>query len=182
MVASDFFSATLSSEVRITDEAAKNQAVLSKYLEIGVPVNHPKALMRDVCLDVGDIQRAETYIKDLGNLASLGRLHLLKSNYTVAKECYEKLRQSDEKNRNANGLFVAYTGLGAAYEGMEDHVHAAEYYHKAIHLTEEPRMSLNLPDRQKFFDVKIWGFYRTAPYEGYVKVMLRMQKPLEASK
>jgi len=69
-----------------------------------------------------------------------------------------------------------------AFEGLADDTHAEEYYRKAIDFTEDLRSSLKRTDREKFFDAKIYGFYRTAPYEGYVRVMLRMNKPLEALK
>ena len=51
-----------------------------------------------------------------------------------------------------------------------------------MQLTEEIRSSLSPNQRESFFDVKIEGFYRTAPYEGLARVMLKLNRPLEAAK
>ena len=55
-------------------------------------------------------------------------------------------------------------------------------YRKAVDFTEELRSSLQRNDREKFFDVKVYGVFRTAPYEGLVRVLLRMNKFPEALK
>ena len=81
-----------------------------------------------------------------------------------------------------NDLFTAYTGLGTAYEGMGDDKKAEEYYLKAVNLTEELRSSLPKAQRETFFDVRINGFLRTAPYDGLARVRVKMNRPVEAFK
>ena len=87
-----------------------------------------------------------------------------------------------KKNRNVDSLFTAYTGLGTAYEGMGDDNKAEEYFLKAVTLTEDLRSSLPKAQRETFFDVRINGFLRTAPYDGLARVRVRMNRPLEAFK
>lgn len=158
------------------------EAALVKYKEIGVPLDWPKKLMGDLYLDLGDAGRAEPFLKEAGHNSSMGRLHLFKSDYQGAKDYYERLRQSAEKNRDMEDLFTAYTGLGTAYEGIRDHNRAEEYFLKAVNLTEDLRSSLPKAERETFFDVRTNGFLRTAPYEGLARVRIRMNRPLEAFK
>ena len=79
-------------------------------------------------------------------------------------------------------LFTAYTGLGTACEGLGDDNEAEEYFLKAVNLTEDLRSSLSRAQRETFFDVRINGFLRTAPYDGLARVRIRMNRPLEAFK
>ncbi len=155
---------------------------LAIYREIHVPTGLPKYLIGNLYLDMGEIDRAEVVIKAHRDWRSLGRLCLAKKEFAEAKEQYGKLLRSAEKNRNADNLFVAYTGLGTAYEEMEDNKKAAEYYRKAVEHTEYLRSSLARTEREKFFDVKIGGFWRTAPYEGLARVLMKTNKPIEALK
>ena len=69
-----------------------------------------------------------------------------------------------------------------SYEGMGDNPQAVEYYRKAVAHTEDLRSSLNPTERETFFDVRIGGFYRTAPYEGLARVLAKMNRPVEAFK
>ena len=81
-----------------------------------------------------------------------------------------------------DSLFTAYTGLGIALEGMGDDNKAEEYYLKAVNLTEDLRSTLPKAQRETFFDVRIGGFLRTAPYDGLARVRVRLNRPLEAFK
>ena len=159
---------------------ANFQMSLIKSEEIGVPLDWIKKLMGDLYLDMGDVEKAEPLLTAAGHNSSLGRLHLLKSDYRGAKEYYEKLRQFAERNRDVGDLFTAYTGLGSAYEGIGDNKEAEEYFLQAINLTEALRSSLSKVQRERFFDVRINGFLRTAPYDGLARVRVRMNRPLEA--
>ena len=69
-----------------------------------------------------------------------------------------------------------------SYEGMGDNPQAVEYYRKAVAHTEDLRSSLNPTERETFFDVRIGGFYRTAPYDGLARVPAKTNRPVEAFK
>ena len=129
---------------------------------------------------MGDIARAEPFVKKSNFSASWGRLRLLQRDYPSAKTSYEILLKSAEQNRKADNLFISYTGLGLSAEGMKEDEKATEYYRKAVDLTEELRSSLSADQREQFFNVRMGGFYRTAPYEGLARVQMRMNKPSEA--
>ena len=117
-------------------------------------------------LDRGELDKAEPYIKEANYARSLGRLYLLKSDYATAKQNYETCLTWAEKNKNADDLFTAYTGLGKAYEGLEDYKKAEEYYEKGMKLTEEIRSGL-LPCREKeFLRGQVNGFQRSEPAKG----------------
>ncbi len=165
------------------DRALNNlEEGLAIYREIRVPTGWPMYLIGNLYLDMGDIDRAELVIKADKDSRSLGRLCIAKKDFAKAKEHYGKLFRSAQKNRDADDLFVAYTGLGKAYEGVGDNKNAAEYYRKAVEHTEDLRSSLARTEREKFFDVKIGGFRRTAPYEGLARVLMKTNKPIEALK
>ena len=63
---------------------------------------------------------------------------------------------------------------------MGDYSAAAEQYRKAIQHTEELRAGLDPVQRAEFYNVRIKGFYRTAPYEGLARVLIRLNEPLDA--
>jgi len=163
-------------------EAAINnyQQGLAIYEELKVPTRWPKNLVANLYLDKGDLARAEPLVREAGYWSTFGRFFLLSSNYEKSKEYYEKLQTHSEKNRNADNLFTAYTGLGLAYEGMGKDEDALKCYRNAVQLTEELRSTLTPAQREKFFDVRINGFYRTAPYEGLARVLMKMEKPEDA--
>jgi tetratricopeptide (TPR) repeat protein len=161
---------------------ANFQSGLAKYEEVGVPLAWPKKLIGDLYLDMGDAEKAEPFLKDAGHNSSLGRLHLVKSDYQGAKGYYEKLREIAEKNRDVENLFTAYTGLGMACEAMGEENEAEEYFSKAVSLSEDLRSSLSAAQRERFFDVRVNGFLRTAPYDGIARVRVKMNRPLEAFK
>jgi len=150
--------------------------------EIGVPTSGGKDWIGNVYLDMDNVDKAEPLIVESGYDASLGRLSLLKGDYSKAAEYYQKALSDAEKNRDAENLFASYTGLGLAYENLDDYKTAEENYRKAVDLTEEVRSSLNRDQREKFFDVKVHGFLRTAPYDGLARVLSAMGKTEEALK
>jgi len=155
---------------------------LEIYEKIKLPSDWFHKLIGDSYLESGDLNQAEFHLRQANYSSSLGRLHLLKSDYEIARQHYEKLLASAEKNKNVHNLFTAYTGLGLAYEGIDDNAKAVEYFRKAIHQTEELRLSLYPAERETFFDVRVEGFYRTAPYEGLARVLLRMNKSADSLK
>ena len=160
---------------------ATNQA-LEISEKLGTPTSGRKDAIANLYLDFGVIAKAEPLIKETKYDSSLGRLALIKSDYSSAQRYYEKDMKRAEKTRNTDALFRSYTGLGMAYENLGDDKSAEEYYRKAVDLTEEVRSSLSRDQREKFFDVKVNGFRRTAPYDGLARVRLRMGKTVEALK
>ena len=158
------------------------QKAMEIYIKIGAPVDRPNDLIGNLYLDSGDLANAEPFIKQSNDNLSLGRLSLAKADYPSAKNSYERIVKSAEQNRKANNLFTAYSGLGKSYEGMGDKPQAVECYRKAVAHTEDLRSSLNPTERETFFDVRIGGFSRTAPYEGLARVLTKMNRPVEAFK
>ncbi|MFH0824893.1 MAG: CHAT domain-containing tetratricopeptide repeat protein, partial [Pseudomonadota bacterium] len=133
-------------------------------------------------LETGRLDKAEPFIRKQPTQAFLGRYYFLASRYNISRDCYDKLLEDAVKKRNADRLFTAYTGLGAAYEAEKNLEKAAEFFQKAIDLTEDLRSGLGREEREMFFDVKMLGYYRTAPYEGLARVLMKMNKPAEAFK
>ena len=91
---------------------------------------------------MGEANKAEPFIKEAELEAPLGRLCLVKNDYLSAKNHYESLLKSAERNRNADNLFTAYTGLGMACEGMNDMPATADYRKAVEHaevLRSQPR-------------------------------------------
>jgi tetratricopeptide (TPR) repeat protein len=166
------------------DNASSNaRDALALKKNIGLPTDGSKDTIGKIYLDQGNIEAAEPFIKEAGYNSSLGWLALLKFNFKQAQNHYEKLLNRAEENRDAGDLFTGYTGLGIASENLGDDESAEEYYRKAVDLTEEVRSSLSRDQREKFFDVRVKGFFRrTAPYDGLARVRLRRGKTTEALK
>ncbi len=174
---------------KIREDDGDHEAALEKYqrglhmLEgLGVPTNWPNKLIGDLYLDKEELRKAEHYLNQAHADSSLGRLYLRKSAYDRAMVFYRKILETGEKNRNADALFTAYTGMGLAYEGMGQLKQASDYFRKATQYTEELRSSLKESERGRFLDVKIGGFSRTTPYEGLARVLMKINKPLDALK
>lgn len=150
--------------------------------ELKVPTNWPHKLIGDVYLDMGQLQKAEQYLNKARADSSLGRLCLRKSGYDQAKVFYRKILETGEKNRNADALFTANTGLGLACEGLGQLEQASGHFFKATQYTEQLRSSLIQSERERFLEVRVGGFSRTTPYEGLARVLVKMNKPLDALK
>jgi tetratricopeptide (TPR) repeat protein len=139
-------------------------------------------LIANLRLDMGEVQKAESLIKKSGSDLSKGRLCLVKQDYAGAVHQYGTLAQQAEKSGNVDNLFVAYTGLGLAQEALGDLVSAAQSFRKAVESVEEIRSTLTVPERSEFFNVRIGGFLRTAPYDGVARVSVKMNKPADGLK
>ncbi len=131
-------------------------------------------------LDRGDMKNAEEYIKRAGFWQSLGRLYLMKADLSAAERNYVKLRNYSEPRRMLDYLCTAHTGLGLIRERKGDLQAAAKDYRTAIEYIESIRLGLSRPERAEFFNVQLGGFFRTAPYEGLARVLIKMNKPEEA--
>jgi len=70
-----------------------------------------------------------------------------------------KLWLSSEQSGNVDNLFVAYTGLGLAQEGLGDLVSAAKAFQKAVESVEEIRSTLTVPERSEFSTFESAGFF-----------------------
>lgn len=169
------------------------QRSLEKFTKMGIRTQLPQRRIIALHLDIGELAKAQSLLAKcaaegatpadkLGIWSLAGRLALLKGDFPGARESYDLLRHAGEQSRSASSLFAALTGLGTACEGMGDDRRAAEYYQRAVELTEDLRSSLSQAQRENFFDVAIDGFYRTAPYEGLARVFIRLNRPLEAFK
>jgi tetratricopeptide (TPR) repeat protein len=161
---------------------ANFERTLEIYQGIGAPIRSAVFNISNLYLDLGQIEKAESAIRLSENHVSLGRLSLVKTDYAAAKKHYEKVLQSAQENRNADNLFIACTGLGAAHEGMGNLSEAAEHYRKAVEYTEDLRSGVDPSERETFFDVRIAGFSRITPYEGLARVLTKMKRPTEALK
>jgi len=153
---------------------------IAMWGKIGVPTGSPKDFMANIYLDLGDTDKAGALIEGRGFLSTKGRLYLKKQAYEQARGSYDRLRKSAEKNRNASGMFVAYTGLGAVHEALGEDEQAAGWYRKAIDHLEEIRQSLGPAERASFYHVYVGGFLRTEPYEGLARVLIRLNQYPEA--
>lgn len=149
---------------------------------IGISAGSIKDALGNLYLDMEQPDKATPFLEEAGRDASLGRLYLLTSNYVRAKDHFHRLLESAGRNRDANDLFIACTGLGLVYEAMGDDANAAEYFRKAVRHTEELRSSLTPDQRRNFFDVRIRGFSRIAPYEGLARVYMKLNRPVDAWK
>jgi len=165
-------------------EYDKAHKAFDKALQIcertGIPADRPKDLIGNLYLDMGEAGKAELFIRQAKQQSSLGRLYLVKGDYTSAVKSYENLLKSSEASRNVDDLFTAYTGLGMSHEAIGDMPQAEEYYRKAVAFLENLRSGLSPSERETYFDVRVGGFYRTAPYEGLARVLVKMNRPVEA--
>ena len=154
-------------------DISKQNAAVSKRID---------DLIANLHLDMGEVQKAESLIKKSGSDLSKSRLCLIRQDYVGAVHQYETLARQAEKSGNVDNLFIAYTGLGLAQEGLGDLASAAESFRKAVESVEEIRSTLSVPERSEFFNVRIGGFFRTAPYEGIARVSVKMNKPADGLK
>ncbi len=145
--------------------------------KIGVPTKGTIDLIANYYLDAGDLNQAEPLIRDTGYNSTLGRLALLKSDYSSAIAHYTKDANWAEKTGNANALFRSFTGMGRSYEGLEDYHKAEEFYQKAMKVTEDIRSGLLPSERKNFFEVKVEGFQRSEPAKGLTRVRMKLNAP-----
>ncbi len=146
----------------------------------GLPVDNFDDQIGNLLLDKGDITRAEPFIRNGGFWVSMGRLYLEKSQWREAEKYYRKLLAWSEDRQLADYLFIANTGLGTTFEKLEDFPRAANHFRAAVSMGEDLRQSLTVPERAKFYNVRAGGFFRTAPYEGLARVLLKLNKPAES--
>jgi len=150
------------------------------YRKIGVDVSRPAKLLGDFYLDMGDLEKANTFINQVNSSALSGRLYLIKKQFEQAAREYAKLLKSAEVSGNVEDLFTAHTGLGRVYEALEDYQKAASHYAKGMEMTEEIRSALLPSERQNFFEVRINGFARSDPAKGLTRVQMKLNESAES--
>ncbi|MGC8660851.1 MAG: CHAT domain-containing protein, partial [Desulfomonilaceae bacterium] len=121
-------------------------------------------------------------VKKSSDLLVKARIDVARSDYSGASNYYRKMLDLAEKNRNANNLLASYVGLGTCYEALGDNAEAVKYYELAVKLVEELRSSVERGQRERFFSVKVNGFYRTDPYKGLARVLFKINRIPEALK
>lgn len=164
-----------------SDLALENsKKALEIFYRVGSSPDLAKKVVGDVCLDLGRLKEAEAYLKEADYDSSVGRLNFLRGDLDAARKNYEQLMKSAQKAGNADELFTAYTGLGRVYEAKKNYSQAAQFYNKAVDLTEEMRSQLLLSERQNFFAGKINGFQRSEPSKGLVRVALKQDKSAQS--
>ncbi|MEW6347982.1 MAG: tetratricopeptide repeat protein [Thermodesulfobacteriota bacterium] len=147
---------------------------------IGVPVAGSENAIAGIFMDKRDFRQAEVFLRSSGYNSNWGRYYLLQTDFSKAREYYEKVLQWAEGNRDAKLLFTAYTGLGRTSEGLEDYEKAIHYYSKAVDFVEEMRASLNPGQRTNFYEVQINGFYRSEPAHGLTRVKMKMNRSADS--
>ena len=160
------------------DEAIK---AASESLEIkkriGVPIKVITDNIANYYIDTGNMTMAEPLAKQSGYYSTQGRIALMKSDYSSAVSYFTKDAEWAEKTGNTDALFRSYTGLGRAYESLEDYKKSEEYYSRAVKVIEEIRSALVPSERKNFFDVKVGGFQRSDPAKGLTRVRMKLNLP-----
>jgi CHAT domain-containing protein/Tfp pilus assembly protein PilF len=144
------------------------------------PTKDLDTLLGGIYLEQGDVARAAPLLIASGANAALGRLHLAKSEFDKAAECYRKLLDAGEQDGKADDVFTANTGLGLAYEGKGDLAASEAHYAKAVDVTEELRSSLMPAARRKFLTVRVNGFNRSEPSRGLTRVLLKQGRAADS--
>ncbi|MEW6347804.1 MAG: CHAT domain-containing protein [Thermodesulfobacteriota bacterium] len=146
----------------------------------GISTRHSKYLLANLCMDMGDLDKAEPLVKEANLDAGFARLALLRNDYRTAETHYQRLLTWGERTGNVNALFSAYTGLAKVHEGLEDYPKAEQFYSEAVRLTEEIRSGLLPAERTHFFEVKINGFSRLEPARGLTRVRMLQNRAADS--
>jgi tetratricopeptide (TPR) repeat protein len=150
---------------------------LAIQLKIGLPTSGITDDIANHYLDAGDVASAEPLIAQTQYYSTRGRLALIKSEFRSAISYYSKQATWGENTGNSDVLFMSYSGLGRAYEGIEDYSKAEEFYQKAMNIVEEIRSGLLPSERKNFFQVKVGGFQRSEPAKGLTRVRMKVNHP-----
>jgi tetratricopeptide (TPR) repeat protein len=152
--------------------------------ELGEPPLSAKRTLISVLIDEGELDEADKHMTDLvrlykkiPNKSALwliqGRLFLYKSQYKEALDMLEQARDSARENKNLSREYAALTGIGLAYEGLEDLKNAISAYDEALRITEDLRSTLTSNRRRQFFHTKVLGFDRVTAYEGMARALMK---------
>jgi len=111
---------------------------------------------------------------------AFGMWHLRNANYEKAKQSYTALLNNVGERRDADKLFVAYTGLGAAQEGLGNYKEAMEYYTQGRELVDKLASGVDPSHRKTFLEVKVGGFKRSEPAEGLKRVEMKLNRSTDS--
>lgn len=159
-------------------DSLKKAVEVSKSL--GIPSSEPENDLANLYLDFGQIPLARDLVDKSTSNSLKGRLAMMEGDYRSALESYEKAVIQAEKTRSVDGLFVSYSGVARSYEGLRKFGESAEFYKKALAVTEDARSGLSPTDRINFFHVRIEGFQRSDPAKGLARVLMKLDKPEES--
>lgn len=155
---------------------------LEKAIKQGFAADNFHDRIGTILLENNDLARSEPFIRNAGYWSSLGKLCLVKDRVSEAQQHYEKLLAWARERSSLDHLFIAHTGMGEICERMDDLPKAVDHFQTAVNVSEELRQSLTVQERARFFNVKSGGFFRSAPYEGLARVLLKMNSPVQAFK
>lgn len=150
------------------------------FSSMGIPANRPNDLVGALLLDLNRVEEARTFIIAGDNKVSLARFYLINREYEKALNLYQSQSPDIVRNNDAEELFQVCVGIATIMEITGDLAGAGHFYKKAIVATEAIRASLKPEQRSNFFDVKVNGWLRTHPYEGYARVLIKMNREEEA--
>ncbi len=143
---------------------------------MGVETSTPMKLIADLYLDMQKPKEAEPFVSQAKDPVVSGRLYITKGAYEEARRQYAKLLESAQTSGNVEELFTAHTGLGSAYEELQDYRKAEDHYKKGMGIVEEIRSRLLPAERKRFYNVRVNGFYRSAPAEGVSRVKMKLNE------
>ncbi|MGO9121928.1 MAG: CHAT domain-containing protein [Desulfomonilaceae bacterium] len=146
------------------------EEALTHFKKQGTDAQRINYLIAGIYLDMGQMDKAEQYLKGSPYDAALGRLSLMKGDFKRAKKHYEKLLQSAKKSNGSEDLFCAHTGLAKAHEGLNDLATAHKHYSEAMKIVEELRAGRLLSERGAFFTTRISGFMPLEPAKGLLRL------------
>lgn len=149
---------------------------ISLKTKVSLPTRAAEINKGNVYLEMGRLSEALKIFKKFNEVAGLGRIALLQSNYKAAYEYFQKGLREGFTGGSTELLFIEYVGLGRASEGMEDFQNARIYYQKAVDIVEEMRETSPPAQRILFFDVKLNGFSRLEPYEGLIRIHSQLKE------
>jgi tetratricopeptide (TPR) repeat protein len=155
---------------------------LEKAIKQGFAADNFHDRIGNILLENNDLARSELFIRNAGYWSSLGKLCLVKGQVSEAQPYYEKLLAWAHQRSSLDHLFLAHTGMGEICERKNELPKAVDHFQTAVDVSEELRQSLTVQERARFFNVKSGGFFRSAPYEGLARVLLKMNSPLQAFK
>jgi len=180
------------------------------YNEIGKSTERIMPNIGYIWIKMGEIEKAENYLLQDYWPLRLGKINLIKENYTEAakyfsggvdnlpKKLLNNLLSKTSGCIDENDIkfslkkkyeimceqhrfrFCKYTGLGQAYEGLKEYMNARDNYKEAISMVEEQREVIASEHVPRFFSSEVIIFKRTHPYEGIVRVLTAMDNPDEA--
>jgi CHAT domain-containing protein len=162
---------------RSIEAAEKALAILRSN---GMAVEKAGNLVGNIYLDIGDADKAKSFLQFSKDRTSVARLHLSSSDLEKASELYNQLLDGATEGEDVELLFAAHTGLGKVNEANGYFVKAKEHYTIAMSIVEEMRKSLLVSERKNFLAERVHGFQRSEPAKGLVRIALKQNLPYES--